>query len=175
MKIKITYQNLKILHFRLSFCILIFAFCILSSGCEAFVRKFTRKPKKDKGSVEVVLAPEEFKGPEMTKEEIYRKYLLYWQVWQDELIQSLSEGISHKKRIDCAQEALNNLEYLRSLVKPEKYGKLDGYLKQLQGLKEEMGKDLYGRGVSGYKVTAERMKRDILRDFSYQKVKDYLQ
>ncbi|MFA5150687.1 MAG: hypothetical protein WC433_07270, partial [Candidatus Omnitrophota bacterium] len=65
-----------------TFYFLLFTLC----GCEAFVRKFTRKSKKDKVPVEMVLAPEEWKGPQMTKEEQYRQYFVFWQSWQDELI-----------------------------------------------------------------------------------------
>ena len=55
-------------------------FCCLGAmacglvGCEAFVRKFTRKPKKeDLPRTEMVLTPEEYKGPQMTKLDIALK------------------------------------------------------------------------------------------------------
>jgi hypothetical protein len=174
-KIKNTDQNSKILHFGLPFYILIFAFCILSSGCDAFVRKFTRKPKKEAFlAEEMVLVPEEYKGPQMTKEELYRQYFLFWKSWQDELIASLSEKRSQKKQIDCAEEAIKNLVNLKTLLNEEKQKELDIYIKRLKDLRDLISQDLYGSNIVTHLQKAEWIKRDILRNFSYHKVKDIL-
>lgn len=142
-------------------------------GCEAFVRKFTRKPK-EKPKEEMVIAPEEYKGPKMTKEQLYRQYFLFWKSWQDELINALDSSKNHKKRIDCAAEAIENLELLKALLKADKQKVLDAYLNQLRHLKDLISKDLYGYNVSMHRLIAERIKRNILRDFSYPKIKDFL-
>ena len=64
-------------------CSLFVMVCGLT-GCEAFVRKFTRKPKKENlPQEELILVPEEYKGPNLTKEELYRQNLLFWGCWQD--------------------------------------------------------------------------------------------
>jgi hypothetical protein len=143
-------------------------------GCDAFVRKFTRKPKKENlPEQELVLAPEEYKAPQVTKEELYRQYLLYWKSWQDELITSLSyDGTNHKKQVDCANESIKNIKSLRELLSTEKQKKLDTYIAQLENLKESVSKDTYGDNIIVNRTTAERIKRNILRDFSYRKVKD---
>ena len=158
--------------------ILLSTICYLLStmlGCDAFVRKFTRKPKKEGlPHEEMVLAPEEYKGPQMTKEELYRQYFLYWRSWQDELIESLRSGKNHKKQIGCLDEAIKNLGELRSLLSEDKQKKLDIYINQLKDLKELVNKDIYGNNLDGNRMTAERIKRNILRDFSYNKIKDYL-
>lgn len=78
---------------RLRRTILLFfcGFLILNMiGCEAFVRKFTRKAKKEQRE-EMVLVPQEYQKPKLTKEQEYRHYFLYWQSWQDELIGSLRQ------------------------------------------------------------------------------------
>jgi hypothetical protein len=143
-------------------------------GCDAFVRKFTRKRKKEAPKEEMVLVPEEYKPPQLTKEEVYRQYFLFWKSWHDELINSLSAGASHKKQIDCINEALENLEPLRTTLQEAKQKKLDIYINQLKDLKESIAEDLYGNNVAQNRLTAERIKRGILRDFSYDKVKKYL-
>ncbi len=144
-------------------------------GCDAFVRKFTRKSKKENlPKQELVLVPEEYKPPKMTKEEVYRQYFLYWKSWHDELINSLSGGASHKKQIDCANEAIKNLEQLRTTLQEVKQKKLDVYINQLKDLNKEIVEDLYGNNISANRLTAERIKRNILRDFFYNKIKDYL-
>ena len=144
-------------------------------GCDAFVRKFTRKSQKENlPKQELVLVPEEYKPPKMTKEEVYRQYFLYWKSWHDELINSLSGGVSHKKQIDCANEAIKNLESLRATLQEAKQKKLDVYINQLKDLKNEIAQDLYGNDISVNRLTVERIRRSILRDFSYNKIKDYL-
>jgi len=74
---------------------LVFLCCILLSvlsGCETMARKFTRKSKKPGQPVQMVLAPEEYKGPDMSKEELYRQYFLFWKSWHDELENALIQG-----------------------------------------------------------------------------------
>jgi len=144
-------------------------------GCDAFVRKFTRKPKTENlPQEEMVLAPEEYKGPQMSKEELYRQYFLFWKSWQEEVISSLLEKASHKRQVNCAEEAIRNLNSLRELLNEDKQKKLDIYLAQLEGLKDLITKDLYGNNSSSYAQKAELIKRNILRDFSYHKIKDFL-
>jgi hypothetical protein len=158
--------------------ILLVTICFLlvtALGCDAFVRKFTRKSKKEnQPKQELVLVPEEYKPPKMTKEEVYRQYFLYWKSWHDELINSLSGGASQKKQIDCANETLKNLDSLRGTLQEARQKKLDIYIGQLKYLKKEVEKDLYGNNISTNRLTAERIRRGIMRDFSYNKIKDYL-
>jgi len=158
--------------------ILLTIYCLLLTtllGCEAFVRKFTRKPKKENlPQEEMVLQPEEYRAPEMSKEELYRQYFLFWKSWHDELIESLSRDANHKKQIDCADEAIKNLEHLRTLLNEDKQKKLDIYLIQLNDLKGLIIKDLYGNSIASNRQSAERIKRNILKEFSYNKIKDYL-
>jgi hypothetical protein len=158
-------------------CLLSSVFCLLSSliGCDAFVRKFTRKPKKEElPQEEMVLAPEEYKGPQITKEELYRQYFLFWKSWMLELIESLLQNKSLKKQVDCAQEALKNLISLKELLNEEAQKKLDVYITQLEDLKTQITKDLYGSDVASNLRRAERIKMNILKDFSYAKIKNFL-
>ena len=156
------------------FCTL---YVVLSTliGCEAFVRKFTRKPTdKDLSRQELVLAPEEYTGPQMSKEELYRQYFLYWKSWQDELIVSLYPGGNHKKQIDCVEEALKNLAKIKALLSAEKNKQVDTYLTQMETLKDLISRDLYFNNTTNNRTKAEQLKRNILRDLSYSKIKDSL-
>ncbi|MFA5725717.1 MAG: hypothetical protein WC937_05620 [Candidatus Omnitrophota bacterium] len=151
-----------------TFYFLLFTLC----GCEAFVRKFTRKSKKDKAPVEMVLAPEEWKGPQMTKEEQYRQYFVFWQSWQDELINALTQNASQKKKFDCAQQAMKNLVGLRSLLNESKQKQLDIYLKQLVDLQNDIKSDIYGNANNFYRQNSEKLKMNISQRFSYSDVKN---
>jgi hypothetical protein len=156
------------------YCSLLIFLCGLI-GCDAFVRKFTRKPKKeDFPKEEMVLQPEEYKAPQMSKEELYRQYFLFWKSWQDELINGLAEKLSQKKQLACAEEAIKNLEQIKLMLDAKAQNILEVYLDQLKELQELIKQDLYGSSLNSYRLKAERIRRNILRDLSYNKIKNSL-
>ncbi len=170
---KLKTQDLKV---KLLLLVTSCSLLVTTLGCDAFVRKFTRKVKKENlPKEELVLAPEEYKPPKMTKEEVYRQYFLYWKSWHDELINSLSTGgASQKKQLDCANEAIKNLQDIRKTLQDSGQKGLDVYINQLKDLRDKIAQDLYGNDISGNRLTAERIRRSIMRDFSYDKIKNYL-
>ncbi len=143
-------------------------------GCEAFVRKFTRKPKKKEAKEEIVLVPQDYSPSDISVEDRYRQYFLFWKSWQEELITALSSSASQKKKISCLEEAVKNLESLRPLLYEEKQRDLDSFLSQLRRLGEQIRQNIYGTQSSRLKKKAESLKRAILRDLSYPKVKGHL-
>jgi len=157
---------------------LVFIFLLVLDlvGCEAFVRKFTRKPKEDMHQEPMVLAPEEYK-PTLSKEEQYRQYFTFWQAWQEELVASLlvvTERINNKRQVDCANEALNNLMSMKQLLNTDTQKKLDPYLSRMADLKGSIEKDIYGNNIFQNRLEAERLKRDILQNFSFPDIKKLL-
>jgi len=167
MKFKVQSSKFKVL--------IVFLLVICLTGCEAFVRKFTRKSNKEVTPEEMVLAPEEYKGPNMTKEQLYRQYLLYWKSWQDELINALmvypGSSPSLKKQVDCANEAVKNLDMMKAYLNADKQKALDNYINQLKELKDAVAKDSNGISVAYNRRIAEQLRRNILRDFSFNKIK----
>lgn len=152
-------------------------FCFLSLdllGCEAFTRKFTRKSKKSAATVEMVLVPQEYKGPEMTKEEIYRQYYLYWGSWQGELINALTQKASLKKKVDCAQEALKNLANMKMMLVADAQKNFDLVIARLNDLLAYIKSDVYGFSDSRNLRVAERIQSDIHKNFVYPKIRNYL-
>jgi predicted ATP-dependent protease len=143
-------------------------------GCEAFVRKFTRKSKKSDTPIEMVLVPEEYKGPNMSKEEIYRQYYTYWSTWHDELLNSLVQSASLKKRIDCAEQALKNLVYLRNMLTADGQKSFDAQIARLNDLLGEIKNDPYGSNNNRSFREAEKIKSNIHKGFIYPKIKNYL-
>ena len=143
-------------------------------GCEAFIRKFTRKSKGPEVREEVVLAPEEYKGSGMTKEQIYRQFFVFWRSWQDELILALNFNDNHRKQVDCAQEAMKNLVNLRPYLKEDKQKQLDTYIVKMNDLKNSINNDTYCRNSIWYRQKAEKLRRDIIRDLSFPKIKPYI-
>ncbi|RJO65605.1 MAG: hypothetical protein C4540_00460 [Candidatus Omnitrophota bacterium] len=144
-------------------------------GCEAFVRKFSRKPKKDsQAKEEMVLVPEDYSGPGLSKEELYRQYFLFWKSWQDELIVALSSASPHKKQVDCANEALKNLNAMNDFLSVTKREALKVFINQLGTLQIDIEKDVYGYKKDQNRATAEQIKRNILVHFSYARIKEDL-
>lgn len=153
-------------------CIFLVFIIFTLFGCDAFVRKFTRKQKKeDLVKEEMVLAPEEYKGPQVSKEEQYRQYFLYWKSWHDELIEALLQKKTHKKQLDCADEAIKNLISLKSLLNENRQKNLDVYLDDFKDLRNSIANDLYSNIAIFNRNHAERIKRDILQKFSFQDIK----
>lgn len=152
---------------------LILLFIFSNLGCEAFVRKFTRKPKKENlPKEEMVLAPEEYKVVSMSRQDLYQQYFLFWRCWQDELIEALSvNSTNRKKRIDCANEALKNLSQIRALLSTNLQGKLDIQIRDLSELRDLIRQDLYGSSINSHRQRAEKIRRNIFKDFSYNRTK----
>ncbi len=155
--------------------ITLFIFCtfISISGCEAFVKKFTRKPKKDKIE-SPVLVPEDYSPLDIPVEQRYRQYFLYWQSWQEELISALGSAASHKKRKTCIEEAIKNLLEMRHLLFEEKQKELEIYIEKSRLLENDIVKDIYGTKTAIHKIRAESLKRNIFKEFSFPKIKNHL-
>jgi hypothetical protein len=155
--------------------IILFYFLLLNLlGCESFARKFTRKSKKSDAVVELVLTPEEYKGPNMTKEEIYRQRYLYWSSWQDELINVLNQNSSLKKRLDCAQEALKNLANMKMMLVVDAQKNFDLEIAKFNDLLAYIKNDVYGSNNSRNVRLAEGIKSRIHKNFIYPKIRNYL-
>jgi len=155
--------------------ILLFGFLLLDLvGCEAFTRKFTRKSKKPDQAVEMVLVPQEYKGPNMTKEELYRQHYLYWSSWQDELINAFTQKLSLKKKVDCAQEALKNLVNMKMMLVTDAQKNFDQEINKLNDLLFYIKSDIYGLNDSRNLQIAQRIKSSIHKNFIYPKIKNYL-
>jgi hypothetical protein len=167
---------------RISKIIIVFLLCGLCTlvcglcGCESFARKFVRKPKAEQNKTEeIVLVPQEYKTEESSKEELYRQYFLFWESWQDELIDSLSyQGLNRKKQIDSLREAVKNLVSMKDLLKPEKQKLMDNYINEMNSLGQDISKDVYENSIDNNLMNAQRIKRNIQRDFYFSKIKDFL-
>ena len=154
--------------------IIVIILSLTSIGCEALSRKFIRRSKKEKEAPEMVLVPQEYAYPGMDKEQVYRQYFLFWKSWQDELIESLSTSANHKKQASCIKEATNNIKNLRNLLLAAKQKKLDEYISRMEKLQNAITKDIYRSNAMNNRQEAERLKRDILRDFSYDDIMEHL-
>jgi hypothetical protein len=143
-------------------------------GCESVARKFVRKSKKQEAATEMVLVPQEYKGPEMSKEELYRQYYLYWSSWQDELINALTQKASLKKKVDCLQEALKNLINMKMMLVAEAQKNFDLEIARLKDLLASIKSDVYGANDNQNSRIAESINSDMHKNFIYPKIRNYI-
>lgn len=157
------------------FYFIIFSF-LLVTGCEPLARKFTRKPKKTVQDVEgPVLEPEEYPRVIQSKEDLYKEAYLFWRSWLDELVNFLEVNGNTKKQFSCIEEIIKNLEKMKLLLIEQKGKILDGYIKQLNELKEKILKgQLNNSTIYSAKSELGVLKRKIEKEFVYSHVKDYL-
>ncbi|MDP2905640.1 MAG: hypothetical protein Q8O22_04995 [Candidatus Omnitrophota bacterium] len=161
---KVKTQKLKLFLKLFPFFFFLFTFL----GCDAFVRKFTRKPKGEPRRVEQVVEPQVYMPP--AAREQYRDFLLYWQSEQDELINALVTKSSQKKQLSCAKGALKNLNNLRPLLTAAKQKKLDIFIADLEALKSAIEKDPYSNNAANNARSAEHIRRLLPKEFSLNKV-----
>ncbi|MGE5308428.1 MAG: hypothetical protein ACM3OC_05040 [Deltaproteobacteria bacterium] len=147
--------------------------CLGLTGCESLVRKFSRKPSEPPKPQEMVLAPQEYAGQRPENIEMYEQYYLFWRNWHEEFIDAL-EGTNRKRQVETVNEAIKNLTGMRSLLNDEGKAKLDAYVRQLEAIRDGVSGDSYGTQAGFHAAQAEKLKRQIIRDFSGRKVKGEL-
>lgn len=162
---------------RITQIILVVMGCLLVVslvGCEAFRRKFVRKPQA-KASEESFYAPKTYpKRPGAIGDE-YSEYYAFWKRSQEELIGCLNGY--YKKQIASSKRTIDNLTSMRDMLKQEKAGQLTEYIKELNLIQKEI-KESHGFFTPG-KVTKLSIKltniyNDVRKNYSYNKVKDFV-
>ncbi len=139
-------------------------------GCEAFVRKFTRKPKELRKE-EPIIQPEIYPDKSVAKDMLYKDYFVFWQTWADELQTHLNEKANLKKQKECAYEALDNLFKMQSLLSEEKAKAFEPLAGEFKTVKDII---FAGRLVSSdfdyLRLKVERIKSKVHRDFIFSRV-----
>lgn len=143
------------------------------TGCDALGKKFIRHPKNAEKLSEPVLIPQEYPSLFKNSAEAYRQYLFYWKSWQEELLNSISNHSNPKKKASCIDEGIKNLVFMKNLLQDQKQKGMDGYIKQLLDLKGDVQNDRYSSNETLERMKAEAIKRNILRDYSFDKVKGF--
>jgi hypothetical protein len=152
---------------------IVLCICAGAYGCESVARKFVRKPKEQPKPQDIVLEPQEYGAMKPSARELYDQYYLYWKSWQDEFVTTLS-GTSHKRQADSIAEALKNLAEMRQLLDDQAKQKLDIHIRELEQLGAETAADAYYAHGADYAARAEKIRRQIMSDFSPDRIKDHI-
>lgn len=143
-------------------------------GCEAFRKKFVRKPK-GKREIKVVIETQEY-DPEYSVEETYKRYFLFWRASLGELIDSLNaQDGNRKKRISAAKKIIENLQQMQQLLIAEKQTRLDDFILEQKKIVGQLDRRNLGRGkrlqIEGI---LKRQERRIQKEFNFRHIQDYL-
>lgn len=151
-------------------------FCLLftSLGCEAFRKKFVRKPKKEK-EVKIVVETYEYES-QYSPQTSYKKYFSFWRGWQDELINSLDiQHVNRKKLTVASEKIVANLDQMHQLLLPEKQKELEGYIAEQKEIAMQLQQPSLSRTqILEIKSSLERNKKQIQKEFNYKKIQQYL-
>lgn len=152
--------------------IIIVILCISVAGCAGMQRKFARKKKEEVKQGPVITTYDYSK--ELRVDELYKKHFLFWKTWQMELIDRMDA--THKKRRDCYDELMANLEEMKKYLNDAKALELDPFITQIKSIDGIVGKIDITRNES-YRMQQllEKTRRQIEKKFSYSDVKGFLE
>ncbi len=146
--------------------------CISIAGCAGMQRKFARKKKEEARTPAVVTT---YDYPiEQRVDELYKKRFLFWKSWQGELIDRMEDG--YKKRTECYDELMQNLQEMQKYLNDEKYKELGNFITEIKSIDTDVKKmDL--TNSERYKIAQllEKTRRLIDKRFSYTHVKNQLE
>ena len=151
-----------------------FQLSVLLCGCEAFRKKFVRKPKREK-EVTVVVKIQEYESKYSTAE-TYKKYFLFWRCRHEELVNLLNaqEG-NRKKRIFSAKKIIENLQQMQKLLLPQKQIKLESFISEQKAIVEKLDRYNLSRGQRlRIKSTLGKQRKKIQEEFAYRHIQEHL-
>jgi len=163
------HSKFKVILLLIAYSLQLTALC----GCEAFRKKFVRKPKKKQ--IRVVVIPQEY-TPEHSAQQVYKKYFLFWRASHDELINSLdAQDANRKKRISSAKKIIENLQQMRELLIPEKQSRLNAFILEQETVLRELHRYNLSPGQKlRIKSTLNKQRRQIEKVFDYKHIQEYL-
>lgn len=149
-------------------------FATVLCGCEAFRKKFVRKPKEEK-EVRVVTQIKEYKAlysPEVG----YKQYYLFWRTSHEELVSSLeAQNGNRKKTLYFAKQTAEHLQEMRDLLLPEKQKELELFISKQGDIARRLDRRSLNRAQKlGIKSILKRQKKQIERAFAFKHIQEYL-
>lgn len=157
---------------RLCMIVVLSVVMVTSFGCESFRKKFIRKKRRKIKEETMVIVPRDYSKEQLSSDQAYQRYYMYWRAWHRELHVHLHEGASRKKIISCFEQTLLNLNRMRKLLADEeKVEALQGYIDGVQELEAKVQEKRFRMlSFSQLKHSSERLFRDIQRGFAFRKI-----
>ena len=143
------------------------------TGCEAFRKKFVRKPKIKE--VKVVVHTYEYES-EYSLEKAYKKYYSFWRGAHEELISLLNaRDENRKRRVFAAEKVVEALLQMQELLLPPKQTRLDDLIIAQKDIVREL--DRYNLTLSqklNILGTLQGLRRQIQKEFRYKEIQGFL-
>ena len=150
---------------------LLFAATLHLSGCSSLPKKFIRQKPKPAHTPAVVYIEQGPTQKKFSNEYYYKMHYSLWNIWQSEVLDNL--GGNNKKLQRSSEEAYSHLDQMAKYLKPEKREHLQGLTADYKVFVDAFEKGSYPRSeVAGMKSDLERIKRQVGRDFYYEKAKE---
>jgi len=154
------------------------AFCLLlavTTGCESFQRKFTRKPKHPPPLPSPIITFQDYTRA-MTPLDRYRKHYLIFDYWNDELLDALTGNTPNLKRLKRAStEALGELETMRELVADDRAASLEPLIEERAKIDRQLQHGTLSLSqTSAVSRVLEAQTRQIQREFFWRDIEDHL-
>ena len=147
---------------------LVFLCICLMTGCYSIRKKFVRK-RKAVTEPEVYINFHEY--PDQPVEKMYRDYYLFVRGWLDELVKSLHDNMSWKRRKAAIDEAIMNCEQLMQFFNEAGREEIKKIYDELLSIKKIVYiPTLSASDVHSLVVRVERVKREFSNKFSFKKV-----
>ena len=157
-----------------AFLLLTTYFLLLTTlfGCEAFRKKFVRKPKEKE--VKIVVETYEYEAEPV--EETYKRFFLFWRAAHEEMINSLStQDGNRKKLVFTAEKIIENLQQMRQLLMPQMQARLDTFISEQKDIARQLNRfKLQHAQLIRIKSMLEKQRRQIQKEFNYKHIQEYL-
>lgn len=143
-------------------------------GCDAFRKKFIRKPKAQK-EVRVVVETKRYEST-LSQKQVYVRYFAFWQAWHEELVDTLDmQEVNRKRRTAAGRGIVENLKQMRRLLMPEKQKQLDLYILVQEDIMRQLEEYRISHAKSlRIKSMLKKQKREIKGKFHYKNIEAYL-
>ena len=157
-----------------AFLLLTTYFLLLTTlfGCEAFRKKFVRKPKEK----EVKIVVETYEYEAESAEKTYKRFFLFWRAAHEEMINSLkSQDGNRKKLVFAAEKIIENLQQMRQLLMPQMQARLDTFISEQKDIARQLNRfKLQHAQLIRIKSMLEKQRRQIQKEFNYKHIQEYL-
>lgn len=157
-----------------AFLLLTTYFLLLTTlfGCEAFRKKFVRKPKEK----EVKIVVETYEYESEPAEKTYKRFFLFWRAAHEEMINSLkSQDSNRKKLVFAAEKIIENLQQMRQLLMPQMQARLDTFISEQKDIARQLNRfKLQHAQLIRIKSMLEKQRRQIQKEFNYKHIQEYL-
>lgn len=157
-----------------AFLLLTTYFLLLTTlfGCEAFRKKFVRKPKEK----EVKIVVETYEYEAESAEKTYKRFFLFWRAAHEEMINSLSTQDSNRKKlVFAAEKIIENLQQMRQLLMPQMQARLDTFISEQKDIARQLNRfKLQHAQLIRIKSMLEKQRRQIQKEFNYKHIQEYL-